>query len=230
MVEVRVEVGNSCDLLLNSCLIWGSRADHADKIFGASVAKTWVDATDAVVLVLAHILHVGCLLIELSIVEEHISIEGAFLVVLGPLRDRLIDVEAEALTIAHGIDELLANTLSDALVSLVSNGLLDDLWSELEALTFVVHESADAALLVPDEEVLACLVCIRDNQLEPLQGLLGPVGDGVVAFDHFVSESVLITSFIQQKAVFCYVLDGSPRYENLDKNKTNCLNLEINQD
>ena len=200
MVEVRVEVGNSCDLLLNSCLIFGSGADDADKIFGANVAEAWVDATDAVVLVIAHIPLVDFFLVELSIVEEHISIEGAFLVVLGPLCDGFVDVETEALSLTHGIDELLANVLSNALVSLVSHGLLEDVWSELEALALVVHESADTALLIPNEEVLACLMSISDNRFEPLQGLLRPVRDGVVAFDHFVSGSVFNYKFYSSKS------------------------------
>ena len=115
------------------------------------------------VLTLAHILHVGGLLLELRVVEELASVKCALLVVLFPLADRLVHVKAEAIATAHGINELLADKLSDILIRLVVQGDLDDLGSHLSELTLVVHEGANAALLVPDEEVLAGLMSIIDG-------------------------------------------------------------------
>ena len=77
LVELSIEVRDAGDLLLEQLVVLGSRADlHAERV-NTAVAPAWVNATDTVVLVLAHIRQmVGGVFHKLK-VEEFVGHEGA---------------------------------------------------------------------------------------------------------------------------------------------------------
>ena len=85
-----------------------------------------------------------------------------------PVRRGRLHIEAEVLTLAHPMDELLANVLTYVLFRLSAQSNFDDLWAERGQLAFVLHKGADATLLVPDEEVLLGGLGVVDGGLQLL--------------------------------------------------------------
>ena len=163
MLEVGLEVRDLVDLSLNGGSILSARADDHGEVVATAVATTRVDATDAMVLVVADILHELSLLGHLLIVEEVSGFEGAFGVPAGEVRLCLVNVVAETLAIAHAVDPLFAERLSCVTDSLATERDVEDIRCHWSKLSLVLHESGDSSLLVPDEEVLASLSRSVDN-------------------------------------------------------------------
>ena len=72
------------------------------------------------------------------------------------------------------MDKLLSHELAHIRIGLPVEGHFDDFWTQWRQLPLVLHESADAALLVPDEEVFVRQSCIGDSCLELLQVVRWP--------------------------------------------------------
>ena len=140
------------------------------------------------VFVLAHVGHVVGLLSHELEVEEVGWFESSIDVVVVPVGRSGVNVKTERISVAHGVDPLLSDVLSHVWVALLAEGDLDDLRSQGRKLGLVLHEGADATLLVPDEEVLAGLLGAVDGLLEPLESESWPGFDRLVSFDHFRTE------------------------------------------
>ena len=165
-----------------------SSYDHA-KSGSTTVAKTWVYASNSVVLVLAHVRHVVSLLVKELPVEELFSLEGTLIVVSGPVRCGCFGVEAKSFALAHAVNELFANKFSDISIRLTPQGHLDYLRSERGKLRLVLHEGAYAALFVPDEQVLVGLLSVADSDLKLLQGMYGPGCGWLISVDHLTVKT-----------------------------------------
>ena len=148
---------------------------------------TRVDASDAVVFIFAHVGHVVGLLAEELEVEEVIREERAVDRVCPPVWGTGPAVEAEFLALAHAVDECLADELTGISVGLLTKSRFDDARAKISELALVVHERGDAALLVPDEEVLLGHFGVVDSKLELLQGKGWPRSAWLISFDHLVS-------------------------------------------
>ena len=72
------------------------------------------------ILALAHVRHIVGLLVQELPVKELLNNEGAFRIEIGPLRRRRFGVEAESFTLAHGVNELLADVFADISIRLTS--------------------------------------------------------------------------------------------------------------
>ena len=184
MVEALVELGDLrgdlCELRLG---LHSRPNDHAESV-RADVAAPGVDASNAMVFVLAHVGHVVGLLVQPLPIEELLGLERASRVVSGPVRRSRFRIEAEVFTLTHAMDELLANELTNVLLRLSAQCNFDDLWAERGQLAFVLHKGADAALLVPNEQVLLGGLGVANSGLQLLEGERGPGSGGCVSFNH----------------------------------------------
>ena len=166
MVERSVEVGDLSGDFSEVFLVCSAAAEDANKLRRAIVVAR-VLATKAHVLAVTHERHVVGLLVQPFPVEE-VSRESAFMLVLRPVRRTCLHVKAELLALAHAVNEGLADEVADVLSRLAAEGLLDNLGAKSGKLALVLHESADRALLVPDEEVLVGSSSIVDSRIELL--------------------------------------------------------------
>ena len=126
------------------------------------------------VLVFADKGHVVGFLVQPFPIEEIVGVKGVVCIVLGPVWSGGLTIKAESLTLAHGINELLADVLSDVCVRLTTQSNFDNLGPERCKLRLVLHEGADAALLVPDEQVLLRFFGLADWRLKFLESERGP--------------------------------------------------------
>ena len=126
MVEATEEVGNARETFLD--LLFGGMADANDHlvVIIATVSVSWVDAARAVVLIVADKTHVVSLFLEPGIVGEEIGFEGAIDSEVVQIDNSVLKVEAQSLTMAHGIDDLLSDVLAHIGVCLSTDGDLDD--------------------------------------------------------------------------------------------------------
>lgn len=97
------------------------------------------------------------------------------------------------------MDELLANELAHIFFGLPPQSNFDDLGAERGQLAFVLHEGADAALLVPNEEVLVGGLGVADGGLQLLQGESGPGSWRCVSFNHLKDFNALFLILINKR-------------------------------
>ena len=189
MMEGGLEVRETKSDLSEILLVFSAAADDAKEVWG-TVVVAGVLSAETHVLVLAHEWHVvGFLFHPLKV--EHLVSVGAFDLVLSPVGRGVLEIKAKLLTLAHGANEIRTNKISDFLGRLATKSLLEDLGAKRGKLTLVLHEGANVALFVPDEQVLVGSMSVADGFLELLEVVGGPRAVGNVSFDHCV-DSVLI--------------------------------------
>ena len=139
------------------------------------------------VLVIANEWHVVSFLVEPIIVEESLN-ESVIWVEFWPVRRRSIDVKAELIAFTHAVNELLADVFANVLSTLRTECFFDDLWSERCKVSFVLHESSDWSLLIPDEQVFLIISCGLAQWNELAKRVARPWSVWYVSFNHGVLQ------------------------------------------
>ena len=153
MHELCFELGDASDYCLNFGFSFDATADDHQEIFLAK-EKTLTSAIGEVIFILANILNVGILTGHLIVVEEIGGIEGIFDIEVLEIRLSVLEVIAEASSNSHASNEIVSDVFSNIGIGLSTKGDLDSLMRKFGQHSLVLHEGANTALLVPDEEVL----------------------------------------------------------------------------
>ena len=151
-------MGDLSDLGSKGLLSFGTRTDGTAELGIAAVADTGVDTANTMVLILAHVRHIVFFNFHIVVVEELLRNEGALLVRLTEVRRRLVNVEAHVVAVAHGVDEAFADDFTDILHGALAEGCSQGGRAQLDKVALVLDEGGNAALLVPDEQVLLGLL------------------------------------------------------------------------
>ena len=127
------------------------------------------------VLVLAYIWHEVRFYSHVLVVKELLTVEGTLKIeVAVELWLCLVDVQAEAVTVAHASNPVLADSLGHIGKCFSLKRDVDHLRGEVDEMSLVLQESAYIALLVPDEAVLSGLMCLIDDCFQGLETLGRP--------------------------------------------------------
>ena len=156
--EVRSEARYLSDLLPQDLLTFGTRPyDYSEAILsGVSISR--IDSTWTMIFILTDVAYIIVSLVHRSKVEEYVWVESAIDAKLSAeVRFRLLYIEAELVAGAHSPDPLLADQFRCTIYLLSSEGSLDDLRTKLNLHSFVVHESTNVTMLIPNKEILLSL-------------------------------------------------------------------------
>ena len=120
---------------------------------------TWVQATDSVVLIISHHLHVVVFLKEVCAVKDESSVEDSIILpLISKVWGHLVEVQELVLSVSQAANNILSSQLKDwGHVLLAIHGVLHLLWSPVSELSLVLEEHADTSLLIPEHQVLALI-------------------------------------------------------------------------
>ena len=93
------------------------------------------------------------------------------------IRASLTQVDHQTLAQATADKNLLAELLKSHQCSLLAGSSFDDFCVEIAQCAGVLEERSDVSVLVPDEEILALLVCLLCCNLDLLDGDVVPAGN-----------------------------------------------------
>ena len=117
-------------------------------------------------------------LTPLVLVEDKISREDVPVTVgRGEIRASLTQVDHQTLAQATADKNLLAELLKSHQCSLLAGSSFDDFCIEIAQRACVLEERSDVSVLVPDEQILALLVCLLCCNLDLLDGDVIPAGN-----------------------------------------------------
>ena len=186
MVELLVKERDLGDYCVELLLGLSSTPYHHGEVGTTIVSNAWVDAANTVILIFAHVWHVVFFLVHVLPVKEFYGVERSLLSESCPVSRSRLDIEAEFLTLTHGVNELFPNVLTHLSICLPIQAHFDDFRSQRCELSLVLHEGTNASLLVPDEQVLIGFFGVDDSSHKLLEGVLRPGFYWIISFYHFL--------------------------------------------